>query len=322
MKSAAFFDLDRTLLTGASGPVFSEGMRRAGLVDRTVPGERALFEIFNRIGETLPSMLLARQAATLAKGQKRSEVRKVARSVAPTLRDMVPPFAAAEIEEHRRAGRLLVMATTGRWLMPQFLTRLAQNYPDVRPLISEGGTSSLLPRLLSGHLDAAIVHLPVEEPELQVEPLFAEDLVLLVHARHPLHGRRRVSIADLAEHPLLLPPPSAALRRIINRSADEHHVTLGVQAEIDGVRLMASLAFEGFGAAIVPATAVPVWLSGNFSTITVPDLPRRVVGWVQRRRPGPTAVTRACLDIARAVIQRREGRQPGLHVGAESLPVH
>ncbi|MFM8484128.1 MAG: hypothetical protein ACKOBT_12370, partial [Actinomycetota bacterium] len=67
---------------------------------------------------------------------------------------------------------------------------------------------------------------------------------------------------------------------------------------------------------------VPVWLSGNFSTITVPDLPRRVVGWVQRRRPGPTAVTRACLDIARAVIQRREGRQPGLHVGAESLPVH
>ncbi|MFM7870728.1 MAG: LysR family transcriptional regulator [Actinomycetota bacterium] len=219
-------------------------------------------------------------------------------------------------------ARVGVIGTTGRWLMPQFLTRLAQNYPDVRPLISEGGTSSLLPRLLSGHLDAAIVHLPVEEPELQVEPLFAEDLVLLVHARHPLHGRRRVSMSDLAEHPLLLPPPSAALRRIINRSADEHHVTLGVQAEIDGVRLMASLAFEGFGAAIVPATAVPVWLSGNFSTITVPDLPRRVVGWVQRRRPGPTAVTRACLDIARAVIQRREGRQPGLHVGAESLPVH
>lgn len=111
-RAAAFFDLDRTLLIGASGPVFSEGMRRAGLVDRTVPGERALFEIFNRIGETLPSMLLARQAATLAKGQKRSAVRKVARSVAPSLMEMVPPFARAVIEEHRQAGRQLVMATT------------------------------------------------------------------------------------------------------------------------------------------------------------------------------------------------------------------
>lgn len=112
MKSAAIFDLDRTLLTGASGPVFSAGMRRAGLVDRAVPGEKALFEVFNRIGETLPSMLLARQAATLAKGQKRAAVRKVARSVAPTLRDMIPPFAHAVIDDHRRSGRLLVMATT------------------------------------------------------------------------------------------------------------------------------------------------------------------------------------------------------------------
>lgn len=218
-------------------------------------------------------------------------------------------------------ARIGVIGTTGRWLMPQFLNRLAQSYPDVRPVISEGGTSGLVPRLLSGHLDAAIVHLPVDEPELQVEPLFAEDLVLLVHARHPLHGRDQVSMSTLAEYSLLLPPPSAALRRIINRAADDHHVGLRVQAEIDGVRLMASLAFEGFGAAIVPATAVPVWLTGNFSTITVPDLPRRVVGWVQRRRPGPSAVTKACLDIARAVIQRREGRQPGLHVGAESLLV-
>ncbi len=111
-RAAAFFDLDRTLLIGASGPVFSEGMRRAGLTDRSVPGEKALFEIFNRIGETLPSMLIARQAASLAKGQKRSAVRKMARSVAPTLFEMVPPFARAVIEEHRQAGRLLVMATT------------------------------------------------------------------------------------------------------------------------------------------------------------------------------------------------------------------
>jgi LysR family hydrogen peroxide-inducible transcriptional activator len=215
--------------------------------------------------------------------------------------------------------RLGVIGTTGRWLMPQFLTKLRQAHPDVRPVISDGGTSSLIPRLLTGTLDAAILHLPVEEPELHVEPLFAEDLVLLVHADHPWFGAGELPISALGEHPLLLPPASAALRRIINRAADTHQVTLRIQAEIDGVRLMASLAFEGFGAAIVPATAVPVWLSGNFSTIAVPELPRRVVGWVERRRPGPTVATRAALDIARSVIHRREGRQPGLHVSNDPL---
>lgn len=218
--------------------------------------------------------------------------------------------------------RLGVIGTTARWLMPQFLTRLREAYPDVKPVISEGGTSTLIPRLVSGQLDAAIVHLPVEDPEIHVEALFAENLILLVHTRHPLSSEHTLPISALSEHPLLLPPSSATLRRIINKAADEHGVTLQVQAEIDGVRLLASLAFEGFGAAIVPATSVPVWLQGDFSVIEVPELPRRVVGWAQRRRPKPGPPTRAALEVARHTIQRRGGRQPGLHLVPDELLVN
>ncbi len=67
-RGAAFFDLDRTLLAGASGEVFSDAMRSAGLVSRSIPGERLLFRVFNAIGETLPSMALARQAVALVQG--------------------------------------------------------------------------------------------------------------------------------------------------------------------------------------------------------------------------------------------------------------
>ena len=77
--------------------------------------------------------------------------------------------------------------------------------------------------------------------------------------------------------PLLLPPTGAALRRVLDRAAASADITLRPQAEVDGVRLLASLAIDGFGAAIVPATAVPVWLQGSFRRITVPELPRRVV---------------------------------------------
>jgi putative phosphoserine phosphatase/1-acylglycerol-3-phosphate O-acyltransferase len=111
-SGAAFFDLDRTLLTGASGAVFSRAMRDAGVVKRSVPGESALYEIFNRIGETLPSMALARQAATLAKGQKQIDIQRVATIAAQQLFELVPPYALAVIAEHRAEGRKLVMATT------------------------------------------------------------------------------------------------------------------------------------------------------------------------------------------------------------------
>lgn len=217
--------------------------------------------------------------------------------------------------------RLGVIGTTGRWLMPQFLTRLNADFPHVRPTISEGGTSSLVPRLLAGNLDACIVHLPVDDPEVHVEPLFAEDLVLLAPASHPWFDRESLTLLDLTAHPILLPPNSSTLRRIINRAADNVNVTLTSQAEIDGVRLMTSLAFEGFGPAIVPATAVPRWLKGEFRRIPVPELPRRVVGWVQRRRPRPGPPTRAAFDTVHGLIAERGHRQPGVHVGNDAFPL-
>jgi LysR family hydrogen peroxide-inducible transcriptional activator len=78
------------------------------------------------------------------------------------------------------------------------------------------------------------------------------------------------------------------------------------------MRLMASMVFEGFGAAIVPASAVPGWLKGDFVRIGVPDLPRRVVGWVQRERPRPNRATLAVRDVAFEVAGRHASRQPGI----------
>lgn len=123
---AAFFDLDRTLLAGASGEVFSAAMRAAGLVgERTLPGEKLLYGLFNTIGETLPSMALARQAVTLAKGRPRAAVVAAAEAAADELVAMVQPFAETAFESHRAAGRPIVLATTTPYdLVKPFADRL------------------------------------------------------------------------------------------------------------------------------------------------------------------------------------------------------
>ncbi len=110
--AAAFFDLDRTLLAGASGTVYSAAMRESGFVSRSLPGENLLYGLFNRIGETLPSMALARQAAAVAAGRSRDKMRAAGLAAAPGLVALVQPFAWPLFDEHRAAGRKLVMATT------------------------------------------------------------------------------------------------------------------------------------------------------------------------------------------------------------------
>jgi putative phosphoserine phosphatase/1-acylglycerol-3-phosphate O-acyltransferase len=124
-RGAAFFDLDRTLLRGASGEVFSEAMRAAGLVSRTIPGERFLYALFNTVGETLPSMALARQAVGFAKGRSRASVLAAAEQAADRLVAMVQPFALNVFEMHREAGRPVVLATTTPYdLVAPFAERL------------------------------------------------------------------------------------------------------------------------------------------------------------------------------------------------------
>ena len=219
-------------------------------------------------------------------------------------------------------ARIGVIGTTARWLMPQFLAAVAAKHPRVHPIVSEGSTTTIVPGVLSGQLNAAIIHLPIDDPELVVEPLFAEDLLLLVHSEHPLADRDEMSLRELENIPLLLPPKGAALRRVLDRAAGNVDVTLRAQAEIDGVRLLASLAFDGYGPAIVPATAAPRQLGGSFKRIQVPELPRRVVAWVRRRRPAPSAATNAVGAVLADLVATHADEQPGVHLGSDAFPLH
>lgn len=243
-----------------------------------------------------------------------------ARRVLHELDDITAEMASRG-DEVRGDTRLGVLGTTARWLLPQLLTHLSRQHPGVHVTVHEGNTTNLIPRLVTQQLDAAIVHLPVDDPEVTVEPLFAEDLVLLVHSKHHLSGLDQVPLGELANEPLMLPPLGTALRRVIDRAAAGVGVELQPQVEIDGVRLLTSLAFEGFGAAIVPATSVPRWLRGDFKRVAVPELPRRVVGWVQRRRPTPGTPTRALQSVLRDVVATQGAKQPGVYVGAEAFPL-
>lgn len=112
MGHAAFFDLDRTLLSGASAHVVSRVLRETGVVKRNIPGESLMYQVFETFGENLPSMVLGRQAVIAMRGHSREEVRAASRTAAPDILAMVQPYAKQVIDGHRAEGRKVVLATT------------------------------------------------------------------------------------------------------------------------------------------------------------------------------------------------------------------
>ncbi|MEO7556291.1 MAG: LysR family transcriptional regulator [Acidimicrobiales bacterium] len=209
--------------------------------------------------------------------------------------------------------RIGIIGTTARWLVPPLLEAMTERYPRVHVVVVDATTTSLLPQVAAGRLDLAVVALPLHDAELDSEPLFAEDLMVIAPDGHPLAARDRVGLVELAEHELLLEPTGTRFRDDLDRQARAAGVELRPRAEVDGMRLLASLAFAGFGAAVLPASAAPRWLAGAWRVVGVDGLTGRSVGLVRRRRGLPSAPARAINEVIRAVVTDEAAKQPGIH---------
>ncbi|MGO8876104.1 MAG: HAD-IB family hydrolase [Acidimicrobiales bacterium] len=111
-RTAAIFDLDRTLLRGASGPFINEALSEVGLRSSSFPGESLLYKAYDLFGENPVGMALARAAALAVRGWSVERLQAAGRRAAELLVTHIASYAPGLLDEHRRAGHLLVLATT------------------------------------------------------------------------------------------------------------------------------------------------------------------------------------------------------------------
>lgn len=214
---------------------------------------------------------------------------------------------------HQVSGqvRLGCIGTVSRWLVPRLFHAIAERHPDVNVVIVDATTTSLVPQLLAETLDIAVLNLPLGEPELLTEQLFDEDRVLVVPGDHPLAERTRIDFAELAAHPVLLEPQGTPFRDELDRAAAAAGVTLRAKAEVDGIRLLTTLAFEGFGPAVVPSTAAPPWMDATCRRVAVDGLLPRSVGLARNQRGRLSAPARAVQDAIRDIVN--DADHSGIH---------
>ena len=222
--------------------------------------------------------------------------------------------------------RIGMIGTTARWLVPRLLETMADIHPKVHIVVVEATSTSLEPQITNGRLDLAVVNLPPnpnQHPytpgdELIARPLFDEDLLLVVPSDHPFSGREVVDLTETDGLSLLLPAPGTAFREEIDTALANIGITWHPKAELDGVRLIASLTFEGHGPAILPATALPEWLHGAWTSVAVQGLPRRSVGIALRRKGRPPAPARAVISVLEEIVSEGTAKQAGIYPPAVS----
>lgn len=288
---------------------FSAAAAALGTVQSNVSGRIA------RLERELDASLVDRSTGALTEegALVASRARHVLGELDAIIQDVVATRSAVS-----GTVRIGMIGTTGRWLIPRLFEEVRDRHPRIRLLITEGTTNTLEPQLLQGQLDFAVLTTPINATELAVEPLFDEDLVLVLPTEHPvslrhLRGSQPLPVEELSELELLLPLEGTALRTEIDRVLAPAGVHPRPTLELDGLRTIASLVFDGYGPAILPATAVPDHLRVQFRSLQLEGLPRRHVGIVSWRHGLPSAPIRAVREILTEIVVDIGMRRDGVH---------
>ena len=108
--------------------------------------------------------------------------------------------------------RLGLFPTIGPYLLPHVVPAIRARFPRLELLLVEEKTERILRMLHEGKLDAAVLALPLHDPQLHVEFLFEEPFLLAVPPDHRLAGRHGLRLDDLEDESLLLLEEGHCLR--------------------------------------------------------------------------------------------------------------
>ncbi|OYY95343.1 MAG: DNA-binding transcriptional regulator OxyR [Hydrogenophilales bacterium 28-61-23] len=190
-----------------------------------------------------------------------------------------------------RTLHLGVIPTLGPYYLPHVLTRVREAHPKLRLLLREEMTPHMLAHLAEGKLDAGLLALPVDDPGLEVAPLFVEPFLAAVPAGHALAQASSVNIDELAAAGLLLLEEGHCLRE---QALEACHMQ-GIKSEeiratsLETLRQMVAM---GLGVTLIPALA-GAGVNANGEQVVLKPISKpgaaRTVGLVWRKRSAMTA---------------------------------
>ena len=120
--------------------------------------------------------------------------------------------AAGHCADGTRRLHLGVFPTLGPYLLPHIVPQFMRHFPSMEILLTEEKSTILLQRLIDGQIDAALLALPVEDPQVTGQKLFCEPFHLAVPSGHVLVGQDRLSADALSGQRLMLLEEGHCLR--------------------------------------------------------------------------------------------------------------
>jgi len=209
--------------------------------------------------------------------------------------------ASADLAD--RQGRVLGDLTVGafptaaRSLMPLVLAECAARYPELRVRLREVEPYQSMARVAAGDLDVVIsqdwVNVPVAVPDrLRAVDIGSDPADVAVPVGHPMAGRDRVALAELADSPWISSSVGTICHDWLTNTFRAAGVEPWVAHEATEFPTQLALVAAGFGVALIPRLGGEAAPAGVRLVPVEPAMHRRIFAvWREEadRRPAVRA---------------------------------
>jgi len=228
-------------------------------------------------------------------------------------------LAISELEGLMRGTlRMAVFHSFSHSMLPPIMSEFALRYPGVHVITRLVPRLDMERELINAELDMAVAYAAGDNDQIVAEPLFEEELVLVVGSKCPQAGRKSLPMRELAKLPLVLLTPEFGARQFVDRFFSETgqhpHVVLEMNA-IDPI--LATTRNSGL-ATVLSAGAI-LDASGLHIVRLTDPAPKRMVGILWRRNGHRSAAALRMAEMIRAAYRPKERRAPrGKQVAARA----
>jgi DNA-binding transcriptional LysR family regulator len=158
-------------------------------------------------------------------------------------------------------GTVALGASTipGAYLLPGLVETFQSCHPTIRLRLKIGGSTQIVQDLLQGEVELAVVGALTKDHLLDSEDLFADELVLIAHPRHPWAGRGSVALQELTGQPFILRESGSGTRAVAMQALKDagfDPANLQAMAEMGSTEAVRQCVKAGLGISILSSLAV------------------------------------------------------------------
>jgi LysR family cyn operon transcriptional activator len=194
-------------------------------------------------------------------------------------------------------------------LIPTCIAVFRESYPAVCVEVKELPAAEIERALAAEEVELGIAYFPLNPQQLFFEPLYIEDMVLVVSKEHPFASRKNIRLAELHRKELVLSLKESATRQMLDDRFKSAGVDPIVVAEMNSVSGMISLVRRATIGAVVSQLATAE--AEDLCVIEIDNpKPLRTPGLLWKvTRPQPDII-KAFAAIVRQVVSEANMKPP------------